>query len=105
MNNLNVYKSSVLLASYNQIINNCYNQQFKKNIIQQGKKSYMKDRKIKKDIEQKLYFINGIFIFAKAYILKSDINKLNQIGNSQFIKIAKAKIQRKYQHLISNLEK
>ena len=101
MNQLDKYKSSVLLASYNEIINKCYNSHELKNIISKlGKKSYIKDRKIKKDIQEKLHFINGILIKAKEFILDSNIDKLHELGNFQFIKMRKAKIEKKLTHEI-----
>ncbi len=66
MNELDKYKSSVLLASYNEIISKCYNSPKLKNSVSKlGQESYIEDRKIKKDIQEKLHFINGVLIKAK----------------------------------------
>ena len=73
-------------------------------ISNQGKENYTQDRKIKKDIEEKLYFINGVMIRAKEYILKSNLDKLHEIGNIQFIKMRKTKIEKKHKHIIEYLK-
>ena len=106
LNELDKYKSSVLLASYNEIIAKCYNSPELKNTISKlGQENYTQDRKIKKDIEEKLYFINGIMLRAKEYILKSNIDRLHEIGNIQFIKMRKAKIEKKHKKVIEYLKK
>ncbi len=105
MNELDKYKSSVLLASYNEIITKCYNSPELKNIISKlGQESYIEDRKIKKDIQEKLHFINGVLIKAKEFILNSNIDKLHDIGNSQFIKMRKSKIEKKHKYIIDSLK-
>jgi hypothetical protein len=104
LNKLENYKSSVLLASYNEIIHKCINNPTLKEIItNQGKENYSEDRKIKKDIEEKLYFINGVLIRAKEFILNSNLDRLHKIGNSQFIKMRKSKIKKTHKHLIEHL--
>ena len=93
LNGLENYNTSVLSASYNEIIHKCINNPTLKHIIvNQGKENYSKDGEIKKEIEEKLYLINGVLIRAKEFILKSNLDKLHNIGNSQFIKIRKSKI-------------
>ena len=93
LNGLENYNSSVLTASYNEIIHKCINNPTLKHIIvNQGKKNYSEDGEIKKDIREKLYLINGVLIRAKEFILKSNLDKLHNIGNSQFIKMRKSKI-------------
>lgn len=105
LNGLENYKSSVLLASYNEILHKCINTPLLTDIISsQGKESYSQDRKIEKDIEEKLYFINGVLIRAKEFILNSNLDRLHEIGNSQFIKMRKAKIDKKHKHIIEYLK-
>jgi hypothetical protein len=105
LNELENYKSSVLLASYNEILHKCINTPLLTDIISnQGKESYSQDRKIEKDIEEKLYFINGVLIRAKEFILNSNLDRLHKIGNSQFIKMSKANIEKKQKHIIKYLK-
>lgn len=106
LNELENYKSSVLLASYNEILHSCISCPTLQRVISnQGKENYTQDRKIKKDIEEKLYFINGIMLRAKEYILKSNIDRLHEIGNIQFIKMRKAKVEKKHKQVIEYLKK
>jgi len=94
-----------LLASYNEVLHKCINTPLLTDIIlNQGKESYSQDRKIKKDIEEKLYFINGVLIRAKEFILNSNLDILHEIGNSQFIKMRKSKIDKKHKYLIAHLK-
>ena len=105
LNSLENYKSSILLAGYNEIIYKCINNPNLKHIIAaQGKENYIEDRKIKKDIEEKLYFINGVLIRTKEFILISNLDKLHNIGNSQFIKMRKYKIEKKHKYIITCLK-
>ena len=105
LNELESYKSSVLLASYNEIIHSFISCHTLQSVISnQGKENYSEDRKIKKDIEEKLYFINGVMLRAKEYILKSNIDRLHEIGNIQFIKMRKAKIEKKHKQVIEYLK-
>ena len=105
LNELENYKSSVLLASYNEIIHSCISCPTLQSVISnQGKENYTQDRKIKKNIEEKLYFINGVMLRAKEYILKSNIDRLHEIGNIQFIKMRKSKIEKKHKQVIEYLK-
>ena len=104
LNELDSYKSTVLLASYNQVIKLCFDTITKNIIHRQGNQSYIEDRKINKDIQDKLCLINGILIRAKRLIEDSDLEQLHQIGNSEFIKKRKAKIEHKYKYIIDQLK-
>ena len=104
MHKLDNYKSTVLLASYNQIIKMCLNTITKNIIYNQGKQSYIHDRKINKNIHNKLCLINGILIRSKRLIQDSDLETLHQIGNNQFIKIRKAKINKKHKYITDTLK-
>lgn len=68
LNELDSSKSTVLLASYNQVVKLCFDTMRKNIIYRQGKESYIEDRKINKDIQDKLCLINGILIKAKRLI-------------------------------------
>lgn len=104
LNELDSYKSTVLLASYNQVVKLCFDTMRKNIIYRQGKESYIEDRKINKDIQDKLCLINGILIRAKRLIEDSDLEQLHQAGNSEFIKKRKAKIEHKYKCIIDQLK-
>ncbi|OIN85069.1 hypothetical protein [Francisella sp. TX07-6608] len=104
MHQLDKYKSTILLASYNQIVKMCLDTITKNIIYNQGKQSYLHDRKINKDIHDKLCLINGILIRAKRLIEDSDLEYLHQIGNNEFIKLRKLKLDRKHQQIIASLK-
>ena len=103
LNGLDKYKSTVQLASYNLILKQCHNTFFKNIIIRNGKNTYTVDRKIKKDIEERLHFVNGLFIRSMELIADSDIEELHTSGNFQFIKIRQNRIEDNHNKVINKL--
>ena len=103
LNGLDKYKSTVQLASYNLILKQCHNTFFKNIIIRNGKNTYTVDRKIKKDIEERLHFVNGLFIRSMELIADSDIEELHTSGNFQFIKIHTKRLEHNHKKIIDQL--
>jgi hypothetical protein len=103
MNGLDFYKSTVLLVAYNEIIKKCQNTIFKNIITRQGKSSYLINKKIDKDIDDKMFLINGILLGACEFILNSDAEELHKKGNLQFIQIRTQKIEKKHKYILDQL--
>ena len=103
LNGLDKYKSTVQLASYNLILKECHNTFFKNIVIKKGISTYNTDRKIKKEIEERLHFVNGLFIKSMELISESNLEELDKSGNFQFIKIRQSRIEDNHNKVINQL--